>query len=669
MLCLNRRVQRIAQSGSATLFLILGIVHGAALSGCGHSASKAPVVSRNQATAQSPTVQSQPSTREEQTPSGLLKLQDLSVLEEGGQTTISIKFSQPVTEYRHFPLSQPSRIVVDLLSDAKRATTTESFRVDTHWVATLRITANEGSVRLNADVAAATVPAYVVTPEDGGLKIVIGAFNANAAAKKELILVKDGVRSDTRSTGTSSTQSQSGSGNSSVTGLLKTGDKKYIGQKISLEFKDADIKNVFRLLAEVSGKNIVVTDDVNRKVTVRLIEIPWDQALDLLIDINGLGKDETGNVIRISTRERLKADADTSAAARKAKETEEPLQTAYLTVNYARVTKGQNDSSADKDLAEKVKSLLSPRGKVEADQRTNTLIVRDIKSNIEDIQNLIGRLDTRTPQILIESNLIETTPTFSRALGIQMETLFKDRVRSSTRFRADPPFNDASLTFFESTTPLFTPASGFSFAYLGNSIAALLSAAEAEGNVKIISRPSVVTLNNVESQIESANILRIRTSAATVGEAGALREIRAGITLKVTPQVSADGFVLLNITAKSSTLDFGRTVDGIPQENTREAKANVLVRDGETVVIGGIMKDTSSNSDTGVPYLKEIPVLGWLFKKASWQKDFEELVVFITPRILAAGSENLPTAEQIWRNHMKQTEGTASVNSPSEPQH
>ncbi len=130
----------------------------------------------------------------------------------------------------------------------------------------------------------------------------------------------------------------------------------------------------------------------------------------------------------------------------------------------------------------------------------------------------------------------------------------------------------------------------------------------------------------------------------------------------MTPQVSADGFVLLNIEAKSSTLDFGRTVDGIPQENIREAKANVLVRDGETVVIGGIMKDTSSNSDTGVPYLKDIPVFGWLFKKSSWQKDFEELVVFITPRILAAGSENLPTAEQIWRDQMKQTDGTAPLN-------
>ncbi len=144
MLCLNRRVQRIAQSGSLpALFLIVGIAYGTALSGCGHSASKAPQISPNQATAQSPTGRSQPSTREEQTSSGLLKLQDLSVLEEGGQTTLSIKFSQPVTEYRHFPLSQPSRIVVDLLSDAKRAPITESFRVDTHWVATLRITAND----------------------------------------------------------------------------------------------------------------------------------------------------------------------------------------------------------------------------------------------------------------------------------------------------------------------------------------------------------------------------------------------------------------------------------------------------------------------------------------------------------------------------------------------
>ncbi len=152
-----------------------------------------------------------------------------------------------------------------------------------------------------------------------------------------------------------------------------------------------------------------------------------------------------------------------------------------------------------------------------------------------------------------------------------------------------------------------------------------------------------------------------------MGEAGSLREIRAGITLKVTPQVSADGFVLLKIEAKSSTLDFGNAVDGIPAENSREAKANVLVKDGETVVIGGIMKDTGSNSDSGVPYLKDVPVLGWLFKKSSWRKDFEELVVFITPRVMAAGSENLPTAEQLWRDQLKQTDGNVPTQTSLKP--
>jgi type IV pilus assembly protein PilQ len=595
---------------------------------------------------------------------GALIIQDLSVREDRGQTILRVKFSQSVSQFRHFPLPSPARIVLDIFGDASRSAQAESYRIDTSTVATLRVNQVEGGLRLTTDIAAATVPPYTITPDDGGLRIVIGAENPAATAKKDVTIIRNGVRADIR-TPEGYITTTPGAVKPLGTDKVPTEDKKYTGQKISLEFKDADIKNVFRLLAEVSGKNIVITDDVNRKITVRLIEVPWDQAMDLIIDTNGLGKDEVGNVIRISTAGRLKSERDALAAATKSQENLEPLQTAYLTVNYAKVMKGQTDTNTDKDLVEKVKTLLSPRGKVEADQRTNTLIVRDIRASIEDIQSLISRLDTRTPQVLIESNLIETTPTFSRALGIEMEALFNNgRVRTSNRFRADPPF-EGSPQPTPSDNLLIIPTTGFRFGYFGNNITQVLSAAEAEGNVKIISRPSVVTLNNVESQIESANIIRIRTSAATVGEAGTLREIRAGITLKVTPQVSADGFVLLNITAKSSTLDFGRTVDGIPQENTREAKANVLVRDGETVVIGGIMKDTSSNSDTGVPYLKDIPVLGWLFKKSSWQKDFEELVVFITPRIIAAGSENLPTAEQLWRDQLKQTDGTTPPSTSS----
>ncbi len=598
----------------------------------------------------------------------VLTLQDLSVRDERGQTTLIVKFSQPVKEFRHFPLPVPARIVLDIHGTAKQPGQTEIYRIDTSAVATLRVNQVEGGLRLTTDIAAATVPPYTITTEDGGLRIVIGAENPNATARKDVTVVRAGVRADIRTAQASSATSSPSK--SLGTDKMSVDDKKYTGHLISLEFKDADIKNVFRILAEVSGKNILVTDDVRRKITIRLIEVPWDQAMDLLIDTNGLGKDETGNVIRISTAGTLKSERDALAAAKKSEQDLETLQTAYLTVNYAKVMKGQGDTGTDSNLVDKVKALLSPRGKVEADQRTNTLIVRDIKSSIEEIQNLIGRLDTRTAQVLIESNLIETTPTFSRALGIDMDTLFnKGRVRTSERFGASPPFSGSPTAVFPAaTSPIdITSLSGLKFGYFGNNIASVLTAAEAEGNVKIISRPSVVTLNNVESTIESANILRIRTSAATVGEAGSLREIRSGIILRVTPQVSADGFVLLKIEAKSSTLDFGNAVDGIPAENSREARANVLVKDGETVVIGGIMKDTGSNSETGIPYLKDIPVFGWLFKKSSWRKDFEELVVFITPRIMAAGSENLPTADQLWRDQLKQTDGTVSLNSSPKP--
>jgi type IV pilus assembly protein PilQ len=574
-------------------------------------------------------------------------IDELTVREERGQTILQVKFAQAVNQYRHFTLPQPARIVLDILDKTQGAAADETFRIDTNWVSALRINASENSLRLVTEIAAAAVPAYTISQDNGGLRIVVGNVDANINTKRNSVIVQAGRRVDLRPP--ASPASAESRAPSVANEERAIGEKNYTGQKISLDFKDADIKNVFRLLAEVSGLNIVVTADVNRRVTLRLVEVPWDQAMDLIISTNGLDKEQIGNVLRISTANTFKAERSDLLAAKKAREDFEPMQTVYYSLNYATA----------KELEPKIKLLMSRRtdAALVFDDRSNTIMVRDIQKSIEDVNALVAKLDLRTPQVLIESNLIETTPTFSRSLGIEMEALFNDgRVRTSSRFVANPPFAGGPQPT-PTVNQLVIPTSGFRFGYFGNNITSVLSAAEAEGNVKIISRPSVVTLNNKESQIESANIIRIRTSAATVGEAGSLREIRAGITLKVTPQVSADGFVLLNITAKSSTLDFGRTVDGIPQENTREAKANVLVRDGETVVIGGIMKDTSSNSDSGVPYLKDIPVLGWLFKKSSWQKDFEELVVFITPRVIAAGSENLPTAEQLWRDQLKQTQG------------
>jgi len=585
-------------------------------------------------------------------------IQDLSVREEAGQTILQLKLSKPISQYRHFPLTQPSRVVLDIFGDARPMADAEIFRITTGLVGTVRFSAGEGYLRMTVEISSASVPSYTVTPEEGGIKVVVGAADPKLTAKREMTLVKGGKRLDAVTAQLKGAPVES-RGPSAAKDESATGEKKYIGQRLSFDFKDADIKNVFRLLAEVSGRNIVVTEDVNKKVTLRLVDVPWDQALDLLIDTNGLGKEEVGNVVRISTAGQLKKEKDDLTATQKSKDNQESLQSVYFNVNYAKV----------KDLEPQIKPLLTPRpdAKLVMDERSNTIMVRDIKKAIDDVSTLIAKLDIRTPQVLIESNLIETTPTFSRSLGIEMEALFNDsRIRTSTRFIAGAPF-EGPVQDVPPGNPLLAPTTGFRFGYFGNNITKVLSAAEAEGNVKIISRPSVVTLNNVESTIESANIIRIRTTAATVGEAGTVREIRAGIILTVTPQVSADGFVLLKIVVKSSTLDFGRVVDGIPQENTREAKANVLVRDGETVVIGGIMKDTSSTSDTGVPYLKDIPILGWLFKKSSWEKNFEELVVFITPRIIEAGSGNLPSAEQLWRNQLKQTEGSAPVNTSLKP--
>ncbi|MFQ5903962.1 MAG: type IV pilus secretin PilQ [Candidatus Binatia bacterium] len=583
------------------------------------------------------------------------KLQELSLHEGRGQTTLRMKFSNPVTQYRHFPLIQPARVVLDIFGETKRLAQVENFYVNTHWVGTLRLSSSEGYLRVVIEIAAAAVPAYVIEPENGGLKVIVGPVDPKATAKKEMHLVQGGRRSDVQ-VAKAKPAAPGAVSPAPTSQAAPTAEKEYTGQRISLDFKDADIRNVFRLLAEVSWLNIVVTDDVKKKVTVRLVDVPWDQALDLLIGTNGLGKERVGNVIRISTAGTLKAEKDALAAAKKAEENLEPLQTAYLSVNYAKVT----------DLVAKIKPALSSRGVIVPDDRSNTILVRDIKKGIDEANAVVSRLDIRTSQVLIESNLIETTPSFARALGLQLsfDAPIHDNTVADRSIQVRSPFSAGAPA--AGLDPFFSVIQNRVGAF--RNVNAILSTAESEGNVKIISRPSIVTLNNVPSTIQSLRIIRITLpsstniasgSGAAAGAAVATERVNIGITLTVTPQVSADGFILMNINVKSSSIA-ANTLGGsvIPfDEVSREAIANILVRDGETVVIGGIMKDTSTTEESGIPYLKDIPVLGWLFRNVRWQKDFEELMVFITPRIIAAGSEDLPSAEELWREQMKKTEG------------
>jgi len=601
-----------------------------------------------------------------------LKIQDLSVAEESGQTVIQLKLSDPITQYRHFPLAQPSRITVDIFGAAKTQSETQTFRVMTPLVEALRFSYGEGYLRMAVNISTDTVPPYAVTAENGAIKVVVGTPDPNAGTKPPLALVKGGVHLDVKTpqaTPVSVETSAKSSGREETRGE----SKKYTGQKLSFDFKDADIKNVFRLLAEVSGLNIVVTDDVNKKVTLRLVEVPWDQALDLLIQTNGLDKEQIGNIVRISTADKLKLERDALAAAKKAEENLEPLQTAYFDINYAKV----------RDLETKVKTLLSkrPDASLVVDERSNVIMVRDVRKAVDDVSALITKLDARTPQVLIESNLIETTPTFARALGVRLQFTSGGTTFSSAA-GAGVPFIGNTVPFPGDPTGLGGTVSVIQNKFAGlRNLAVALEAAEKEGNIRIISRPSVVTLNNVPSTIRSERILRIAlpnstniasgTGASAAGSAVATEKVPIGIILTVTPQVSSDGFVLMNINVKSSSLADSptSTANGvIPfDELNREAVANVVVRDGETIVIGGILKDTSQDSESGVPYLKDIPVLGWLFKSHRVQKDFEELMVFITPRLTSAGSADLPTAEELWREQLNKTAPNSSIPSIAAP--
>jgi type IV pilus assembly protein PilQ len=594
----------------------------------------------------------------------LLKVEELSAREESGQTLVQLKLSKRIQAYRHFPVTQPSRIVLDIFDDAKHMPQVESFRIETNWVAALRLSSIESRLRLVVDIGAASVPPYTITQDDDGLKILVGALDVKATGKKTVALYQGGRRIDIRPAETTTAAITETKTPASSADQASSSEKKYTGQKISLDFKDADIKNVFRLLAEVSGLNIVVTNDVNRKVTLRLVEVPWDQALDLLIDTNGLGKEQIGNVVRISTAGQLKTERDALAAARKAEENLEPLQTVYFNINYAKV----------RDLEAKVKTLLTkrPDASLVIDERSNTIMVRDVKKVVEDVSVLIAKLDTRTPQVLIESNLIETTPTFARSLGLRFRFSTPGGTTISSAAGANEPY-----TAFTPLFPNVPIGLGGSVSVIQNAVGGLrdlassLEAAERDGNIRIMSRPSVVTLNNVASTIRSERILRILLPASTniatgtgssaAGSAVATEKVPVGIILTVTPQVSSDGYVLMNINVKSSTLGAQSQGSVIPDELNREAVANVLVKDGETIVLGGILKDTSQDAESGVPYLKDIPVLGWLFKNQRLQKDFEELMVFITPRLTSAGSTNLPSAEQLWRDQLDKTAGDQPI--------
>ena len=388
---------------------------------------------------------------------------------------------------------------------------------------------------------------------------------------------------------------------------------------ISLEARDADVKDVLRALAKQSGVNIIISENVDGAVTVSFDNISIQDALEIILRANKLAFVEHNNVVWIDEQESLAKSG-------------EGMTTKIIKLNYAN----------SKEMVTQVKGVLNPTGTVTADLRTNSLIIKDIPAGIQEAESLLKALDTKTLQVVIEARIVEASSNFSKELGVKWGGEGNIGEASLTGVTALGATSNGSNFAVSLPSADITGGVGLVIGSIGDSLLLdmELTAGERDGKLRIVSRPKITTTNNKPATIHSGLTFRIRTAESTTTTEGSeftsatLEEIKTGINLTVTPQISSDNSVLLKIEADKSDPDFSRALDGIPGVTEKSASTTVLVKDGETTVIGGLYRSTSSSQDDKVPFFSEIPLLSWLFKSHKEQIDNEELLIFITPHIL-----------------------------------
>jgi len=427
------------------------------------------------------------------------------------------------------------------------------------------------------------------------------------------------------------------------------------GEKISIDVYDADIKNVLRLIREVSGENIIIDPDVTGRVTLSMSHpTPWDQTLDLILKINGLTQTTEGGVTRVLTRKTLAREREfqRSKMAAKQKENEfEPVVTEYIPVNYA---------DAKKEIRIHIEKIITPdRGAVTVDERSNTIIITDVPEKIRQAAEMVRRLDNVTPQVMIEARIVEASDSFTKEIGVQWGTGFgvqstdllnvpgvtsnvgdalNQQVGGNIDFGGSYGFN-AAMNFPYRSGNLagiginFLKISGTPFL-----LNAKLAAMESFGKGKIISSPKIITLNGKTAIIKQGVAYPYNKTDDAGNTTTEFKNI--DLVLKVTPHVNPDARILLDIDIKKNDIDLNSSINNQPSFTTKEAITQLLVDDQDTVVIGGIIKTKKSDGQTGIPFFSRIPVIGWLFKTKNRFEEKEELLIFITPKIIRLPRRN-----------------------------
>jgi type IV pilus assembly protein PilQ len=425
-----------------------------------------------------------------------------------------------------------------------------------------------------------------------------------------------------------------------------SGGPKYTGEPISVNLKDVDLKDFFRLVHEISGLNVVLDPNVKGTLTIVLDDVPWDQALDIVLKNNDLSRQLEGNVLRIATVETLKKEAESRRA---------QVEAEALAVEKVSVTRFLSYAHA-KDVVPTVKNFLSQRGDVISDERTNALIIQDIPSVIPSIDRVLQQLDRKTQEVEIEARVVAATRSFARDIGTQLGFGWGNgptAVGGATSVgtsplgtfglnplytvvgSAPPSSNTLSQIPLFSNLPVTSPTSGISLINrsMNMQIDAILTMAESRGLLKILSRPRVVTQNNIQALVRQGLRVPIVTQAQ-LGGPPTVSYVDAFLRLTVTPQITSENTIFLNVDVENTTPDFGRTVQGNPTLITQQATTQVLVTDGGTVVIGGVIQTQNSVNIQQVPLLGNIPALGNLFKRRTVSTSNQELIFFITPRII-----------------------------------
>ena len=570
----------------------------------------------------------------------------INTVEEGQSSIVSIESTQAV-QYTAFKLLNPLRLVLDF-SKMDKGNLTSRIQVDKGIVNSIRPIHFEEARVLRLEIVLNQSADYEINkPEKNKLIVrlrssgqVSGQEMAQAPSMKEAApSKKESYKKSLRGAASLLDEAQEASLNEDTCFPMLYGEK----EVISLDFQNADVRNLFRIFAEISGLNVILSPEVGGSVNIRMMDVPWNQAMEIILTNSALGRECFGNnIVRVATKVVLAAEASAlvaeknrAVADRTTERDSQDLVTEVVRINHADIT----------ELSTSLTALRSARqdGRITVDTRTNTLILNDLRHHVNDMLEAIKILDIPTPQVLIEAKIVEISKSFTQELGIQWgltgEVISSApgslAINGSTNANTAADGSAFLVDLRQNTDIAAGTVSGFDL-LLGGLLPGLdlnvrLEALEKQGKGRILSSPKVTTADNKEARIRSGKQIPYQVTSA---EGNSIQFVDAELSLTVTPHVTSDNSVYMVIDATKNAADFTQLVGTVPTITTKETHTEVLVGNGDTTVLGGIYESASTENKKAVPFLSKIPLLGFLFKSFADSDVITELLVFITPTII-----------------------------------